>query len=253
MYIGRRIAIRESHPAKRSRRGPAISCTRYWTRGTIGRVVLSDGKLHDVSSSVIWCPNRALSSHGSRLCRFRRLGGSMMPEVASARARVEHEARRRYSRPVDRSTGLLRQTCLAGFTPAKVLIVPCAALDSSIPNGTSLVFLTNNFVLPALTIAKLYKFRWQVELCFKWIKQHLGSKRFSAPPRTRSRRKSVGRVCLCADRHRQKTPQRQSEPLRDVTDFEPTLFEKTDILQLFSDIPVQTSLSDTDNQLNLFN
>ena len=45
-------------------------------------------------------------------------------------------------------------------------------------------FLTNNFVLPALTIAQIYKWRWQVELFFKWIKQHLGSRHSMAPART---------------------------------------------------------------------
>ena len=44
--------------------------------------------------------------------------------------------------------------------------------------GKVLVFLTNNFVVPALTIAQLYKGRWQIELFFKWIKQHLGIKAF---------------------------------------------------------------------------
>ena len=52
-------------------------------------------------------------------------------------------------------------------------------------SGKTLVFLTNNTTLPPLTIAALYKRRWQVELFFKWIKQHLRIKRFWAPARTR--------------------------------------------------------------------
>jgi IS4 transposase len=52
-------------------------------------------------------------------------------------------------------------------------------------SGKTLVFLTNNTALPALTIAALYKSRWQVELFFKWIKQHLRIKRFIGTPRMR--------------------------------------------------------------------
>ena len=51
--------------------------------------------------------------------------------------------------------------------------------------GKRLKFLTNNFTLPALTIAEIYKQRWQVELFFKWIKQHLRIKAFTALVRTR--------------------------------------------------------------------
>ena len=68
--------------------------------------------------------------------------------------------------------------------------------------GKRLVFLTNNFALPAITIAKLYKYRWQVELFFKWIEQHL---RKIVPRRVRERRQSanlVGDLCLRAHRHR---------------------------------------------------
>jgi len=64
-------------------------------------------------------------------------------------------------------------------------------------SGKGLVFLTNNFDLPALTIAQLYKCRWQVELFFKWIKQNLRIKHFSAQ-RQRGQDPGVDRgECLC--------------------------------------------------------
>ena len=91
------------------------------------------------------------------------------------------KARRRYSRPVDRSTGLIcdQTIVLTGFYTRQGFDRPLRRIKFNDPEtGKSLVFLTNNFVLPALTIAKLYKFRWQVELFFNWIKQHLRIKAF---------------------------------------------------------------------------
>ena len=89
--------------------------------------------------------------------------------------------RRVYSRSVDKSTGLRCDQTIA-------LIAPKARKDypqhlrrikfHDAEHDKDLVFLTNNFDLPALTIAQLYRCRWQVELFFKWIKQHLRIKRF---------------------------------------------------------------------------
>ena len=63
-------------------------------------------------------------------------------------------------------------------TPPRTVRIIFGASDSKTESGKTLVFLTNNTTLPALTIAALYKGRWQVELFFKWIKQHLRIKRF---------------------------------------------------------------------------
>src|SRR6202043_2062930 len=97
------------------------------------------------------------------------------------RAKSNLKARRRYSRPVDRSTGLVcDQTLLfTGFYSRQGFNRPLRRIKFIDPQtGKRLVFLTNNFALDALTIAKLYKCRWQVELFFKWIKQHLRIKVF---------------------------------------------------------------------------
>ncbi len=97
------------------------------------------------------------------------------------RARANFRFRRLYSHPIDRSSGLrcdqtVRTTGVhsAHTYPDKLRRVSYRDPES----GNTLTFLTNNFTLPALTIARLYKRRWQVELFFKWIKQHLRIKRF---------------------------------------------------------------------------
>jgi len=91
------------------------------------------------------------------------------------------DARRVYSTPADRSTGVIcdQRVMLNGFYSAKNYPEHLRRIRLRDPqSGKTLVFLTNNTTLPALTIAALYKSRWQVELFFKWIKQHLRIKRF---------------------------------------------------------------------------
>jgi hypothetical protein len=93
------------------------------------------------------------------------------------------DARRVYSRSVDRSTGLVCDQSVLLNRPLSKLYYPehLRRIRFRDPvSGKKLVFLTNHTGLPALTIAALYKSRWQVELFFKWIKQHLRIKRFLA-------------------------------------------------------------------------
>ena len=97
------------------------------------------------------------------------------------RAKKNFRCRRRYSRPVDKATGLrLDQTVvLSGFYSQQEYPEALRRIGFRDPlTGQSLVFLSNNFTEPALTIAQLYRCRWQVELFFKWIKQHLRIKAF---------------------------------------------------------------------------
>ena len=88
---------------------------------------------------------------------------------------------RRYSRPIDKTTGLRSDhtVILTSLESAKVYpdaLHRVTFVDKQ--TNERLKFLTNNFALPALTIAQIYKSRWQVELFFKWIKQHLRIKAF---------------------------------------------------------------------------
>lgn len=97
------------------------------------------------------------------------------------RGHVNFRFRRLYSHPIDKQTGLIcDQTIVitgrrsATHYPDKLRRIKYRDAETE----NTLVFLTNNLTLPALTIARLYKSRWQVELFFKWIKQHLRIKRF---------------------------------------------------------------------------
>ena len=89
--------------------------------------------------------------------------------------------RRRYSRPVDRTTGLVCDQTIVLTRKESAEAYPAALRRVKYrdpKSGKTLVFLTNDFTLPALTVAHLYRLRWQVELFFKWIKQHLRIKAF---------------------------------------------------------------------------
>lgn len=144
---------------------------------------ISDGKLHDVNAlDLISLEPGAFYVMDRGYVDFKRL--YTFTEIAAffvTRAKINIKFRRLYSHPVDRDTGLIcDQTILLTGTasrkgyPDKLRRVKFhdQATDKT------LVFLTNNFKLPALTIAQLYRSRWQVELFFKWIKQHLRIKRF---------------------------------------------------------------------------
>jgi hypothetical protein len=141
-------------------------------------IFISDGKMGDVrildhlvpDPGAFYVMDRAYVDF-ERLARFDDAGSFFV-----TRAKSNLKARRRYSHPVDRSTGLIcdQTIVLTGFYSRKKFDSPLRRIKFNDPEtGKTLVFLTNNFTLPALTVAKLYKYRWQVELFFKWIKQHL--------------------------------------------------------------------------------
>ncbi len=132
---------------------------------------------------------------------------------------------RRYSHPVDKATGVRsdQTVILTAIDSAKAY--PDALRRVSYydaETGKRLKFLTNNFSLPALTIAQIYKCRWQVELFFKWIKQHLrGLRHSSVPAKNADEDADLDRglhVCTGGD-HPQAT-RSAGQPLPDSTDFE---------------------------------
>jgi len=144
---------------------------------------ISDGKLHDVNVLDLLLPEPGAFYVMDRgYIDFERLhclhkAGSFFV----TRAKSNLKAQRRYSHPVDRSTGLIcDQTIgLSGFYSRQDFDTPLRRIRFKDPEtGKRLVFLTNNFALPAITITELYRCRWQVELFFKWIKQHLRIKAF---------------------------------------------------------------------------
>ncbi len=97
------------------------------------------------------------------------------------RGKSNLKIQRRYVHPVDRQTGLIcdQSVVLTGFYSHQGFAAPLRRIRFKDPEtAKTLIFLTNNFALPALTITELYRCRWQVELFFKWIKQHLRIKAF---------------------------------------------------------------------------
>ena len=97
------------------------------------------------------------------------------------RAKSNLKCRRVYSHPVDKTTGLIcdQSVMLTGFYQAKDYPDKLRRVKYyDAKTDKTLVFLTNNFTLPAMTIAELYRCRWQVELFFRWIKQNLRIKTF---------------------------------------------------------------------------
>jgi hypothetical protein len=153
-------------------------------RGSIPSFIfISDGKLHDVNildqltpeAGAFYVMDRGYYDF-ERLARFHVAGSFFV-----IRAKSNLKAQRRYSRPVDRSTGLIcdQTVVLTVFYSNKGFETPLRRIRYRDPEtGKRLVFLTNNFALPALTITQLYRLRWRVELFFKWIKQHLRIKAF---------------------------------------------------------------------------
>ena len=114
--------------------------------------------------------------HFARLYRF-----TLAATFFVVRARTNMQYRRRYSHRVDKTTGLRsdQTIVLTGQDSARDYPAPTRLIRYwDEPQDLRLSFLTNNFLLPALTIAQLYKRRWDVELFFKWIKQHLRIKKF---------------------------------------------------------------------------
>lgn len=153
-------------------------------RGNIPTFIhISDGKLHEVNTlDILPLEAGAFYVMDRGYMDFARLYAiSQHSAFFVIRAKSNLKCRRVYSHQIDRNTGLIcdQSVMLTGFYqrkdyPDKLRRVKYhdAATDKT------LVFLTNNFTLPAITIAELYKSRWQVELFFRWIKQNLRIKTF---------------------------------------------------------------------------
>jgi len=154
------------------------------------------------------------------------------------------------------TTGLIcdQTVVLTGFYARQDFARPLRRIKLNAPEtGKSLVFLTNNFALPALTIARLYKYRWQVELFFKWIKQHLRIKAFFGTSENAVKAQIWSAVCtyvLAAIVKKRLAIKASLYEMLQILSL--TLFEKSQLLQLFTEAPLQISPSDAPNQLNLF-
>ncbi len=153
-------------------------------RGSIPTFIhISDGKMHDVNvldllpieAGAFYVMDRGYLDY-ARLYQLHQARAFFV-----TRAKRGMDARRVYSATIDRVAGVICDQTIAlnGFYAAKNYPEQFRRIRFKDPkSGKTLVFLTNNASLPALTIAALYKSRWQVELFFKWIKQHLRIKKF---------------------------------------------------------------------------
>jgi len=172
------------------------------------------------------------------------------------RAKSNMDAHRVYSAPTDRTTGIICDQTIAldgHYTnqhyPEHLRRIRLRDTDT----GRSLVFLTNQFGLPAATICALYKSRWQVELFFKWIKQHLRIKRFFGTSENAVKTQiwiAVSVYVLVAIVKKHLTLDASLYTLLQILSV--TLFEKIPIDQALAGDDTKDDTSQITNQLNLF-
>ena len=228
-------------------------------RGNIPCFVhVSPGKMHDVNvldrlviePAAFYVMDRAYIDY-HRLRRFTTAGAFFVTRTKSnLRCAV------REKRPVDRTTGLRSDhtIVLNGVKTAALYPEPLRRVAFyDVEHKRRLVFLTNNFALPALTIAGLYKSRWQIELFFKWIKQHLRIKAFFGTSENAVKTQiwiAISVYVLVAIVKKELRVERSLYEILQVLSL--TLFEKTPLLQALQ-AEIDASEQDTDrNQLRLF-
>ena len=172
------------------------------------------------------------------------------------RARKDLQFYRRYSRPVERSAGLRsdQTILLTGVRTAKRYPDPLRRIHYfDVEKDLRLTFLTNNFLLSALTIARLYRARWQVELFFRWIKQHLRIKAFYGTTENAVKTQvwvAVSVYVLVAIVKKQLGLELSLYKILQILSV--TVFEKTPILEGFSNFSDELPDDESCMQLNLF-
>jgi hypothetical protein len=227
-------------------------------RGSIPTFIeVSDGKLHDVNildeilpeAGSFYVVDRGYLDF-ERLYALHRYGAFFV-----TRTKAGVLLRRRYSPAVDKTTGLR--------SDHTVMLISAASLKNypdplrrvrffDLEQRRWLIFLTNNFDLPALTIARLYKSRWKVELFFKWIKQHLRIKAFYGNSENAVKTQiwiAIAIYVLVAIVKKRLALDATLYQILQVLSV--TLFEKTPILRAFDDQGSQEKSAEFSNQLNL--
>ncbi|CAH1903886.1 transposase [Candidatus Nitrotoga sp. HW29] len=229
-------------------------------RGNIPAFIhISDGKMGDVNvldilpieAGAFYVMDRGYLDF-SRLFALHQAGAFFV-----TRAKRGMDARRVYSMPTDRNTSVIccdQRIAMNGFYILQGYPEQLRRIRFKDPeSGKTWVFLTNNTVLPALTIAALYKSRWQVELFFKWIKQHLRIKRFIGNSENAVKTQiwcAVATYVLIAIVKKELKLDASLYSLLQILSV--SVFEKTQLSQAFAgsgQLPNQTTFY---NQLNLF-
>jgi transposase len=172
------------------------------------------------------------------------------------RAKQGMNIHRVYSSPVDRSTGIIcdQMVALDGHYASQNYPEHLRRIRFKDPNTEkTLVFLTNNTMLPPLTIAALYKARWQVELFFKWIKQHLKIKRFMGTSKNAVKIQiwsAISTYVLIAIVKKELHLEASLYTLLQILSV--SVFEKTPISSALRPVPNHGDEVETAKQLNLF-
>ena len=229
-------------------------------RGNIPTFIhISDGKMHEVNVLDILIPEAGsfyIMDRGfTDFARWFKLHQAQAFFVIRGKSNLLF--RRVYSRPVDKSTGLRCDQTIALTSDKASKAYPQHLRRIKLYDAEHkkyLVFLTNNFDLPALTIAQLYRCRWQVELFFKWIKQHLRIKKFYGTTENAVKTQiwiAISVYVLVAIVKKRLKTEASLYTILQILSL--TLFEKIPIDQLLTNIEMQTTTSQNDNQLNLFN
>ena len=228
-------------------------------RGSIPSFIhVSDGKLHDVQALDMLTPEAGsiyVMDRGyvdfARLHRLHLAGAFFV-----TRAKSNLKAHRVYSAPTDRDTGILcdQTIALEGFYSKQDYPTYLRRVRFKDPEtGKTLVFLTNQMSLPAATICALYKSRWQVELFFKWIKQHLRIKQFFGTSENAVKTQiwiAVSVYVLVAIVRKKLNIDASLYTLLQVLSL--TLFEKMPLQQAFPGDDYTSDNGSISNQLNLF-
>jgi hypothetical protein len=229
-------------------------------RGAIPAFIhISDGKLHDVNvldmlsfeAGAFYVMDRGYVDF-ERLYALHQAGAFFV-----TRAKSPMDARRVYSTPTDRSTGVIsdQKVMLNGYYSARKYPEHLRRIRFKDPEtGKTLIFLTNNTALPPLTIAALYKSRWQVELFFKWIKQHLRIKHFLGNSENAVKTQvwcAVATYVLIAIV--KKELQLEASLYTCLQILSVSVFEKTEISCALQADAAQIDIPSSANQLNLFN
>ena len=228
-------------------------------RGTIPTFIhVSPGTLHDVKVLDTLLPEPgAFYIMDRAYLDFERLHGLTLASAFFViRAKSNLKFHRRYSRRIDKTTGLrCDQTgVLTGQRSAQRYpdTLRCIRYHDA-KTGKTLVFLTNNFTLPAATIADLYRCRWQVELFFKWIKQHLRIKSFFGTSENAVKTQvwiAVSVYVLVAIIKKRLNCDLSLYTILQILSL--TLFERMPLNQLLSDCETNVNHDAFSNQLNLF-
>ena len=229
-------------------------------RGSIPSFIhISDGKLHDVNVLDLLLPEPGaiyVMDRGyvdfARLYLLHQAGAFFV-----TRAKSNIDARRLYSGPSDRANGIIcdQTIVLAGIQTSQHYPEHLRRIRFKDPEtGKTLVFLTNQRMLSAATICALYKYRWSVELFFKWIKQHLRIKRFYGTSENAVKTQIWIAVSVYVLVSIVKKRLDLDTPLYTLLQIlSLTLFAKMPILQALSQDDPRTETVDDANQLTLFN